>query len=139
MDAVSRAFYEVEPREGLVIGVLPAASAAAASAPPGYPNEWVELPMRTHLHLSGKAGTDIASRNHINVLTPNVVVALPGEWGTRSEVELALRYHKPLVAYLRDRTEIPRLPEVVHVVTSLDQVQAFILDALGGDNRDRGV
>lgn len=130
MEAVSRAFHEVESREGLVIGVLPAANAGAATAPPGYPNDWVELSVRTHLHLSGKDGTDLASRNHINVLTADVVVALPGAWGTRSEVELALRYDIPLVAYLQSRTEIPQLPKTVPVVTNLDGVKAFIIEAL---------
>lgn len=131
MTAVSRAFFEAEDRAGLVIGILPADSAGGHDPPPGYPNHWVELPIRTHLHLSGTEGTDLASRNHINVLSSDVIIALPGSWGTRSEVELALRYRKPLVAYLQDRAEIPQLPETVPVLGSLEQVKAFVRDALG--------
>ena len=39
-------------------------------------NRFVELPIRTHLHLSGAQGTELASRNHINVLSSDVVIAL---------------------------------------------------------------
>ncbi len=131
MEAVSRGFHAIEDREGLVIGVLPAAAPGSAGPPPGYPNPWVELSIRTHLHLSGTEGTKLASRNHINVLSSDVVVALPGAEGTRSEVELALRYAKPLVAYLQDRAEIPQLPDSVLVTPQLDDIIAFVRRALG--------
>jgi uncharacterized protein (TIGR00725 family) len=131
MAAVSRAFFEADNREGLVIGILPSDGARSPNAPAGYPNAWVELPIRTHLHLSGTQGTALASRNHINVLTSDVIIALPGSLGTRSEVDLAIHYQKPLVAYLQDRGEIPGLPETVPVVSSLEQVKAFVHEALG--------
>ncbi|MDH4282399.1 MAG: molybdenum cofactor carrier protein [Myxococcales bacterium] len=131
MSAVSRAFFETEGRTGLVLGVLPAAHAGSGEAPNGYPNGWVEIPIRTHLHLSGAHGTDLASRNHVNVLSSDVLVAMPGSWGTRSEVELALRYGKPIVAYLQDRSDIPQLPEGVPVHGSFEQVKAFVRRALG--------
>ena len=131
MDVVSRAFHEVADRQGLVIGVLPAGGPGAANPPRGYPNPWVELSIHTHLHLSGTKGTDVASRNHINVLSSDVVVALPGAWGTRTEVELALRYGKPVVAYLQDRIEIPQLPDSVPVLARLEEVKAFVRQALG--------
>ncbi|MFZ1865462.1 MAG: hypothetical protein WAU39_14665 [Polyangiales bacterium] len=131
MGAVSRAFFEEGNRRGLVLAVLPADDAGSGDPPDGYPNPWVEIPIRTHLHLSGAQGTASASRNHINVLSADVVVALPGSWGTRSEVELALRYQKPVVAYLQDRSEIPQLPRTVPVLASLEQVQAFVRRALG--------
>jgi len=57
MESVSRAFHEVQGRRGLVIGILPAASEEnAAMAPPGYPNPWVEIAIRTHLPWSGSVG-----------------------------------------------------------------------------------
>lgn len=131
MAAVSRAFAEAADRRGLVIGVLPAGSPADSDPPPGYPNPWVELPIRTHLHLSGTEGTTLASRNHINVLTSDVVIALPGSWGTRSEVALAVQYGRPVVAYLQERMDIPELPETVPVVDDLPALQAFVRHALG--------
>jgi uncharacterized protein (TIGR00725 family) len=131
MAAVSRGFATVDNRAGLVIGILPARGAGDRSAPPGYPNRWVDLPIRTHLHLSGKDGTKLASRNHINVLSSDVVIALAGSWGTRSEVELAIQYSKPTVAYVQDRKEIPQLPETVPVVSNLTTLAAFVRAALG--------
>ena len=126
MAAVSQAFHEVEERRGLVIGVLRAAARGSSEQRAGYPNPWVELAIRTHLPLSGGEGTDIASRNHINVLTADVVIALPGARGTHSVVELALRYRRPLIAYLRDRSEIPDLSNAVVVTAELDEVKSFV-------------
>lgn len=97
MESVSRAFAEVEGRAGLVVGVLPGYAASGEGAPPGYPNPWVELAVRTHLDARGAGGSDIMSRNHVNILSSDVVVALPGGEGTASEVTLALRYGRPLV------------------------------------------
>ena len=79
--------------------------------------------MFTHLHMSGHSGTDPMSRNHINVLSSNVLVALPGGAGTASEVSLALRYGRPVVAYLRARDEIPDLPAEVPVENDLEKDQ----------------
>ena len=90
MEAVSEAFVAVSPRPGLCIGVLP-----GPAPPEGYPNASVELPIRTHLPLSGARGTDPMSRNHLNALTPACLVALPGGPGTESELALAARYGTP--------------------------------------------
>lgn len=98
MTATSRAFAETPGRAGLCIGVLPGAEDGKGS-PVGYPNPWVEVAIRTHLPLSGAAGTGPDSRNHINILSADAVVALPGSAGTRSEIELAIRYGRPLALF----------------------------------------
>lgn len=135
MESVSRAFCEVRDRRGLSIGVLPGGEEPPAfDAPAGYPNPWVEIPIRTHLPLSGHRGTEPRSRNHINVLSCDVLVALPGGPGTASEVQLALRYRRPLVAYLEDRSEVEGLPEGAVVRSTLAGVQDFIRGRLA----DRG-
>lgn len=100
MTATSRAFVETPGRAGLCIGVLPGAEDGGGS-PDGYPNPWIEIAVRTHLPLSGAAGTGPDSRNHINVLSADAVVALPGSAGTWSEIELSLRYGRPLALYDR--------------------------------------
>jgi predicted Rossmann-fold nucleotide-binding protein len=92
----------------------------------GYPNPWIEVPIHTHLHLSGPEGEHHRSRNHLIALTANVLVALPGGAGTASEVRLALRYKKPLIAYLKAREEIPDLPPEVRWEPDLNQVKSFI-------------
>ena len=79
--------------------------------PAGYPNPFVELAVRTHLPSSGAAGTSALSRNHVNVLSADVIVALPGGAGTRSEVELALEYGRPLICWLGEEGGIAGLPD----------------------------
>jgi uncharacterized protein (TIGR00725 family) len=128
MEAVSRAFYEVPDRQGLVIGIIPGPDLGPDFAPKaGYPNPWVEIPIYTHLPLSGTRGTEPLSRNHINILTSAVIIALPGSYGTASEVALALKYKRPLVAYLSRRDQIEGLPPAARVEDDLQKVKAFVL------------
>lgn len=135
MAAVSRAFHAVADRRGLVIGILPAeaerVTSGGAAPPPGYPNPWIELPIRTHLSARGDQGTAAESRNHVNVLSSDVVVALPGGPGTASEIELAVRYGRPVVVFDRKGHRPSTDAAGVRVVTTLDGIAAFIDDALG--------
>ncbi len=133
MASVSRAFFESPRRRGSVIGILPCEPGdPLCRAKAGYPNEWVEIPIATHLPLSGPRGTELLSRNHINVLSSNAVVALPGGPGTRSEVALALKYRRPVVAYLKDRSELPGLPETVTAARTLGEIERFLRNNLDG-------
>jgi len=130
MTSVSRAFAGVKDRAGLVIGVLPLAVADGGPAAGGdYPNLWVEVPIRTHL---GKLGADASSRNHVNILTSDVVVALPGSVGTASEVELSVRYRRPVVLF-GDLARADTLPPEVAAATTADEVIAFVRRSLPPD------
>ena len=62
----------------------------------------------------------------------DVIVALPGSAGTSSEVRLAVRYGRPLVAFLGEAGEIPELADGVVVCRSLDCVQRFVDGRLAG-------
>ncbi len=106
MAETARAFSEVENRKGKVIGVIPALSTCDSTenradyqAPPGYPNTYTEIALKTHLPDSGTKGKMTSSRNHIIVLSADIVLALPGGSGTRSEIELALEYKKQLILF----------------------------------------
>ena len=101
MESVSRAFHATSPRAGSVIGVLPGSvdPGFTYAAKPGYPNAYVEIVIRTHLPLSGEQGTEPMSRNHINVLSADGVIALPGGPGTISEAQLAVGYRKPILLF----------------------------------------
>ena len=139
MEAVSRAFFETSPRCGLVIGVVPATVAPLESVeerepgvveytlPPGYPNDWVELAIYTHLPDSGLEGTLRSSRNHINVLSADAIVALPGREGTLSEMWLATRYGVPIIAY---GDHDPPAPHGIEQARSIDAVRGFLLRTL---------
>ena len=123
MESVSRAFAAVDDRAGLVIGVLPLHGAdAGEEADPGYPNRWVEIVVRTHL---GKEGAEPESRNHVNVLTSDVVVALPGSAGTASEVALSVHYRRPVVLF-GDLERARGLPPEVGTAETVDEVIAFV-------------
>lgn len=131
MTAVSRAFVGVGERRGLVLGVCPASDEDPGVSRPGYPNPWVEVPIHTHLPLSGPLGTEDRSRNHVNVLSSTVVVALPGSDGTASEVRLAVRYRRPVIAFVTARSDIPGLPDDVPRTSDLEEVKRFVHAALG--------
>lgn len=129
MEAVSRAFSEVPGRAGLVLGVLPG-DPSSGLAPDGYPNPWVEIAIRTHLPRTGTEGTDPLSRNHVNVLTADVIVALPGGAGTASEAALAVGYGRPVIAFVDSAADIPGLPDGVPVAREIEEVVAFVRGVL---------
>ena len=104
MLSTAKAFCSVKNRTGFVVGIIPSNSKCSSpvereSYTPllDYPNQYTEVTIRNHLHLSGALGKNIASRNHIIILSANTVIALPGGAGTRSEIELAMEYKKPLI------------------------------------------
>ena len=131
MAAVCQAFVAVPDHLGLTIGVLPTnAESSLADAPPGYPNRWVELAIRTHLPRRGAHGRSPLSRNHINVLSADVLIALPGGSGTMSEIELAVRYGRPCVAFLSDRIQGLQLPQDIPVAKELSDVATYVLDSV---------
>ena len=130
MAAVSKSFHETPNRRGLVIGILPC-DESLEKPKDGYPNQWVEIPVLTHLPLSGDRGTEPTSRNHINILTSDAIVALPGDAGTGSEVRLAVRYERPVIAFIESDQEIPELPNSVSISNSLEGVGTFVLTQLG--------
>jgi predicted Rossmann-fold nucleotide-binding protein len=63
-------------------------------------NELGEIVIRTHLPSSGSQGSDTLSRNHINALTADLVVILPGGSGTLSELQLAWEYGKDIMIFV---------------------------------------
>lgn len=77
MDAVS---HGANDSGGLVVGILPDGNLERASP-------YLTIPIRTGMG---------DSRNVINILSSDVVIALPGDAGTFSEIALALKNHKPL-------------------------------------------
>ena len=109
MAEVSKAFCEVENRTGHSIGILRSSDLPLLKEKKQerrqvshIVNPWVEIPILTHLPLSGEFGTDFMSRNHINVMASDLVIALPGGQGTFSEVTLRVQYRRPIVLFIGD-------------------------------------
>lgn len=67
---------------GLTIGILPGDN-------PEWASEYIVIPILTGIGFA---------RNYINVLTSEVVVALPGRTGTISEISLALNIGKKVIS-----------------------------------------
>jgi len=134
MEAVSEAFASVRARRGLVIGVLKGRPDAEGFVVGSPPNRWVEVPVRTHLPLSGSEGTDLRSRNHINVLTADLVVGLPGGDGTRSEMELAVRYGRPVIAFVGATERPPGWPAIPLAATleEFERLAVLLLEPARG-------
>ena len=105
MKAVGEEFLTIKPRTGKLISILrakefPELRGAKREWEPQADNELGEIVIRTHLPLSGAEGRDRLSRNHINALTSDLVVVLPGDEGTHSELQLAWEYDKEIMIFL---------------------------------------
>jgi len=80
---------------GLAVGILPGSVAAQA-------NPWVGLPIVTNL---GHA------RNIVIAHTAQALIAIEGEYGTLSEIAVALKLGKPVVS-LRSWPDVPGVTRV---------------------------
>ena len=132
MESVSRAFHDASPRAGSVLAVIPGSVGPGFvySAKPGYPNPYVEIAIRTHLPLSGERGTDPMSRNHINILTADGVIALPGGPGTVSEAQLAVRYRKPILLFGPPKA-FPAFPQDIECTEDPSRVSGAVASWVG--------
>jgi len=127
MKAVSRAYARCRRARGVCIGIVPCADIDHRSSPAqGYPNEFVELPIFTHLPFSGKKGEHDLSRNHINILSSDAIVALPGGDGTASEVNLAVKYKAPIIAFGKNTAALANFHRGVVRVHRIEDVESFL-------------
>lgn len=134
MESVSKAFATAPgTRLGRVLGVLPGSvEDGCYTTRPGYPNRWVEIVIRTHLPLGGITGSSTLSRNHINILSSDALIALPGGAGTRSEVNLAVLYGKPLIGFMESWEQVEDLECPIPCTTHIAAVRAFLRRSLRG-------
>ena len=113
LGGVMRAACEgAKSRGGLTIGILPGPDIRAA-------NEFVDIPIATELsHM----------RNHLVVLNGDAAVAVEGEAGTLSELALAMKSGKKVVALGRWKD----LPGVLPA-HDVDQAVSLVLGVLRDD------
>src|SRR5438128_11207968 len=103
MTSVSRAFVQARRNRGICIGIIPCFSESERSRPrDGYPNQYVELPIYTHLPYSGPRGKDDMSRNHINILSSFAIIALAGAQRTATAVSLWIECEKLGISHSRE-------------------------------------
>jgi uncharacterized protein (TIGR00725 family) len=126
MEAVSAAFVAARRDRGICIGIIPCSESDRRVPKAGYPNAHVELAIYTHLPYSGIRGEDDLSRNHINVLSSDVLIALPGGSGTAAEVTLAVRYGKPVIVFSPDAHLVAHFRQDVARARALTEVAEFL-------------
>ena len=138
MTSVSRAFFETPSRQGLVLAIVPGrvepseGDRARYRPKPGYPNPFVQIPIRTHLWPPAGQEAGAGSRNHLNVLTADALVVLPGGPGTASELRLARRYGTPVIAFVPEAEALAGLAgSEVPWTREVSEVEAFLRQALG--------
>lgn len=132
MLSTARAFSGTAHRRGRSIGIMPSEPHPEHGFAPldGYPNPYVDLPVLTPLPRKVPGTPDgTLNRNYVNVLTSDVVVALPGSQGTLDEIRLAARFGKPLVC-VGPRDAFAAVPPGVRVVPVLAEVFEFVLQQL---------
>jgi len=128
MLSTARAFAATRGRTGRSIGIVPSETHPLFGFIPiaGYPNPFVDLPILTPLPRMEAGESDTAlSRNYVNILTSDVVVALPGSKGTQDEIRLATRFAKPLIC-IGPTNSFDSVPEGTRIVSHLADVYAFI-------------
>lgn len=141
MLSCARAFAAVPGRTGRSIGILPTEPHPSLGFRPleGYPNPYVDLPILTPLPRKLPDAPEAAlSRNHVNVLSSDVVIALPGKHGTLDEIRLALRFGKPLLCF-GPRDAFAEAPREAPVAVALEDVRAFIGRVLAGGGASAGI
>lgn len=131
MAAVAEAYCAVAGRRGVSIGILPAvADPARGFAPmPGYPNPWVEVPIVAPLGVFHGTDDSLVTRNHVNILSADAVVALPGQVGTHNEIRLARRFGKKIVLFGPEK-EFAVYERALPLASTLAEVIAFLDSAL---------
>lgn len=127
MVSAAEAFCRVENRQGISIGILPTELTDTNEYVPlnGYPNPWIELAIASPLSRFNPNDQNKLSRNYICVMSSDLIVALPGNIGTRNEIELALCFNKPIILFGWQDNEITKLVENINYTQAIPR--AFYL------------
>ncbi len=137
MSSVSKGFTSVEERAGVCVGVFPVGADYDGSllSHETYSNRYIEVPLLTPLDAKAERDINPFSRNQVNVMSANAIIALPGDHGTRNEVSLGLRYHKSILLF-GPEAEFASFPEQITRVDDFDAVREF-LDSVKLKIRDK--
>jgi predicted Rossmann-fold nucleotide-binding protein len=98
MQATAEGFVAVDERPGFSIGVVPRDPNGALDSVNRdetgrpYPNASVEIAIFTPLPPRAADWRAAPTRNHVNVLSADVFLVLPGNAGTKNELDMAAHY-----------------------------------------------
>ena len=129
MTAVAKAFCETPGRQGVSLGVVPTVDYEGGYvARDEYPNPYIELPIFVPLDKKAENDKNPYSRNHVNVMTSNALVILPGDHGTRNEVSIGIQYKKPMILF-GPEAEFETFPEQPVRSEDIEEVREFLEQA----------
>jgi len=98
MAAAAEGFVAVAGRPGASIGIVPRDPQGPFDQPNRdpdgrvYPNPYVEIAIHTPLPPHVDDWRTTPARNHVNVLSADAIIALPGGVGTENELDMAAEY-----------------------------------------------
>jgi len=98
MAAAAEGFVGIGERAGFSIGIVPRHPEGPLERPNQdadgrvYPNPFVEIPIYSVLPPRVDDWDNVPARNHVNILSADGIIALPGNVGTRNELEMAMAY-----------------------------------------------
>ncbi len=132
MSEVSRGFSMVKGRKGVAIGLRPIEQYSKdAITAHEFPNAYIDVPITTI--LSHEAQNDMMpySRNMVNIMSSDALVALPGAHGTKNEASLGLMYDKPVILFGPDG-EFDTFPQDTVYTDNIKGIEHFFMDVFGG-------
>ncbi len=126
MTAVAESFSKVENRKGKSLGIVPITDYDGSFvAWEEYPNPYIEIPILTPLDMKAEKDINPYSRNHVNVMSSQAMIVLPGDHGTRNEFSLGLQYNKPMIMF-GPHDAFDAFPEQRTRVNDIDAVREFL-------------
>lgn len=126
MTAVAGAFAAEKDRKGLSIGIIPTTDRGGVfHRSEEHSNPFIEIPIVTPLDVRAQGSAMPYSRNHVNIMTSDVVIVLPGDVGTRHEVALSIQFAKPHLLF-GPREAFALFPEDSERTQSILDVERFI-------------
>ena len=126
MEAVSKAFCDVDDRHGTSIGVVPTEDYdGSLVARDQYPNHYIEVPILTPLDSKALSDAMPYSRNYVNIMTSHALIILPGAHGTKNEVSIALQFKKPMILY-GPEDAFEKFPDAPIRAEDIDEVREFL-------------
>lgn len=126
MCSVSKAFAQVSERTGKVIGIVPTIDYSGEQlSRETYSNLFIDIPILVPLDKKAQNDTMPYSRNHVNIMSADAIVVLPGQHGTQNEVSLALMYEKPVIL-LGEAELFNSFPEAPYRAQNINDVKEFL-------------
>lgn len=134
MQSAAKGFSNAKSRKGHCIGVYPLEDGRYADFGNKdlYPNEFIEIPIAVPLNNKAMSHIMPFSRNIVNIMSSDLVIALPGWHGTKAESSLALQLDKPLI-FFGPEESFETFPDAPNRVQTLEDIQNFIEQQINPD------